>query len=206
MRKITDFKRLLSPTGLADDCFANPVGISDESTIPDKRLTASSYYNDGYQPAYGRLNGDRGDGWCAKEATRYDDWLQVDLGKKIKVCGTTTQGDINANEWTTAFKLSYSSDGNTWATYSDANGTDMVRMYVMTNINFDLNKRTRKYVNKALTLNNENSERYIWSALEFCKNSKTFRDNSFISFFSFFFLPENMPTKNPLQRLLRLEF
>ncbi|KAL9955707.1 hypothetical protein ACROYT_G037067 [Oculina patagonica] len=112
-------------SGLADNCFANPVGISDEFKIPDDRLTASSYYDDGYQPAYGRLNGTRGDGWCAKESTRYDDWIQVDLGKTIKVCGAATQGDINANEWTTAFKLSYSSDGNTWATYSDANGTEM---------------------------------------------------------------------------------
>ena len=64
-------------------------------------------------PAYGRLNGDRGDGWCAKEADRNDDWLQVDLGEMIEVCALATQGDRNGNEWTTAFKLSYSTDAQT---------------------------------------------------------------------------------------------
>lgn len=139
MKQITDFPKLISFAGLADDCFANPVGISDESKIPDNRLTASSYYSDDHQPAYGRLNGVRGDGWCAKDSTRYDDWLQVDLGKTIKVCAAATQGDINVNEWTTAFKLSYSTDGNTWETYSDTNGTELVRMhmYTLTYVNVD---------------------------------------------------------------------
>lgn len=90
-------------------------------------MTASSQYGTGFQPAYGRLNGDRGDGWCAKEAGRNDDWLQVDLGKTIEVCALATQGDRNGNEWTTAFKLSYSTDGNTWTPYKDANGAEVVR-------------------------------------------------------------------------------
>ena len=66
-------------------------------------MTASSEYNTGYQAAYGRLNGDRGDGWCAKEASR------------------------NGNEWTTAFKLSYSSDTQTWTPYKDVNDVEVVR-------------------------------------------------------------------------------
>ena len=123
---------LLSSTGLASDCFANPVGISDQSKIPDNRLTASSRYSEDHQPAYGRLNGVRGDGWCAKDMSRDDDWLQVDLGRTVEVCAAATQGDISANEWTTTFKLSYSTDGKTWVTYHDANGTKMVRMFTLT--------------------------------------------------------------------------
>ena len=106
-----------------------PVGISDTSIISDNQLTASSRYGTGYQAAYGRLNGNRGDGWCAKEAGRIDDWLQVDLGKSFQVCAVATQGDRNGNEWTTDFKLSYSSDGNIWTTYKDSNDTDVVRFY-----------------------------------------------------------------------------
>ena len=90
-------------------------------------MTASSQYGTGYQAAYGRLNGDRGDGWCAKEANRNDDWLQVDLGKTIEVCALSTQGDRNGNEWVTAFKLSYSTDGNSWTPYKDANSVEVVR-------------------------------------------------------------------------------
>ena len=90
-------------------------------------MTASSQYNDGYQAAYGRLNGDRGDGWCAKEGGRNDDWLQVDLGTEILVCALATQGDRNGDEWVTDFKLSYSSDGNVWTPYQDADGVEVVR-------------------------------------------------------------------------------
>ena len=92
-------------------------------------MTASSEYNTGYQAAYGRLNGDRGDGWCAKEAAKNDDWLQVDLGKTMELCALTTQGDRNGNEWVTAFKLSYSTDGNNWTPYKDANSAEVVRYH-----------------------------------------------------------------------------
>ena len=112
----------------ADNC-TTPVGVSDTSIISDSQLTASSRYGVGYQAAYGRLNGNRGDGWCAKEAKRNDDWLQVDLGKTTQVCAVATQGDRNGNEWTTDFKLSYSSDRKNWTTYKDLNGTEVVRFY-----------------------------------------------------------------------------
>ncbi|XP_078359089.1 uncharacterized protein LOC144643648 isoform X1 [Oculina patagonica] len=108
----------------ADDCFTKPVGVSDQAKIPDNHITASSQYGDNYKPAYGRLNGDRGDGWCAKKKDK-DDWLQVDLGTTFQVCAVATQGDIDGDEWATHFKLSYSSDGNVWTPYKDANGVEV---------------------------------------------------------------------------------
>jgi len=92
-------------------------------------MTASSQYSDNYQPFYGRLHGERGDGWCSKTANGDEDWLQVDLGKTTEVCAVATQGDINGNEWITDFKLSYSSDGNKWTTYKDKNGAEVVRFH-----------------------------------------------------------------------------
>lgn len=97
-------------------------------------MSASSQHGFGYQAAYGRLKGDRGDCWCSQQAARYDDWLQVDLGKSIEACGLATQGDRHGSKWVTAFKLSYSSDGTNWNTY----GTDMVRS------NFSLIKQNTK--------------------------------------------------------------
>ncbi|KAL9968218.1 hypothetical protein ACROYT_G026567 [Oculina patagonica] len=107
---------------LADVCFANPVGISDQAKIPDQHMTASFHHNDGYQPAYGRLNGD---GWCAKEPARNDDWLQVDLGTTFQVCAVASQGESNFDDFVTDFKLSYSLDGNVWTPYKDANGVEV---------------------------------------------------------------------------------
>ncbi|KAL9953934.1 hypothetical protein ACROYT_G041410 [Oculina patagonica] len=116
---------------ILDFCFNNAVGITSPDVIPDDHMTATSHFNEVFQPAYGRLYGDRGDGWCAKEPNRTEDWLQVDLGKTVQVCAVATQGDRGsdgigaAHEWVTDFKLSYSPDGNTWTTYKDGNGTEL---------------------------------------------------------------------------------
>ena len=91
-------------------------------------MTASSIYSPtSTKAAYGRLNGDKGDGWCAEESHSNKEWLQVDIGKFIRACGLATQGDINGNDWVKAFKLSYSSDGTNWETYRGESGAEMVR-------------------------------------------------------------------------------
>ena len=108
------------------DCFENPVGVSDIAKIPDARMTSSSQYGDGYQAAYGRLNGDRGDGWCAKSKSGNNEWLQVDLGKLYTVCAVATQGDRNGNEWVTGFKLYYAENTNSWNVYKGKTGQDVV--------------------------------------------------------------------------------
>ena len=95
-------------------------------------MSASSRFNMFFQAAYGQLNDDRGFGWCAKEPGRNDDWLQVDLGKPVEVCGLATQG---GNTWVKAFKLFYSFDGKSWKTYRDVSDTDAVRENIIdTNI------------------------------------------------------------------------
>ena len=85
-------------------------------------MTATSENGTSFQPAYGRLNGSRGEGWCTEEPARSDDWLQVDLGETVQLCGVATQGNRKGSDWTTNFKLSYSSDGSNWTTYKDTNG------------------------------------------------------------------------------------
>lgn len=111
------------------NCFDYPVGVSSPGIIPDNQMTASSYTttNYGSYRAYnGRLHDTRGDGWCSAVPDSSNDWLQIDFARIIQVCAVATQGDANGNEWVTDFKLSYSSDRNTWTTYKDANGTEQV--------------------------------------------------------------------------------
>ncbi|PFX13502.1 EGF-like repeat and discoidin I-like domain-containing protein 3, partial [Stylophora pistillata] len=111
-----------------DNCYSNAVGVSDPSIILDSFMTATSHYqrdswND--QPANGRLNGTKSDGWCAGKKDK-DQWLQVDLRKVFKVCAVATQGDITGNDWVIDFKLAHSKsyeDG--WPTYRDANGSEV---------------------------------------------------------------------------------
>ena len=104
----------------------NAVGITSQGIVPDNQMNASSHFDDSYLAAYGRLNGSRGDGWCAKKPNRTNDWLQIDLGKRTQLCAAATQGDRNGNEWVTHFKLTYSSDGNTWNSYLYENGSEVV--------------------------------------------------------------------------------
>lgn len=99
-------------------------------------MTASSLRSDS-QAAYGRLKGNRGNGWCTKEAATNDDWLQIDLGKRFDVCGVATQGGISGNEWVTDFKMSYLSDGRIWTLYKDGN-EDVVRTELFFSLALDL--------------------------------------------------------------------
>ena len=90
-------------------------------------MTASStYIGSRFQPWFGRLGGNRGDGWCSLTSNSNNDWLQIYLGDMFTVCRVDTQGDINGNEWVTAFKLSFSTDGNIWTTYKFDNGIEVV--------------------------------------------------------------------------------
>jgi len=120
-----------SHIGIADACFNNPVGVADPDIIPDNQFSASSYYllPTSYYPYHGRLNQTRGYGWCASSCCDNQDWLQVDLGRIIEICGVATQGHRGGdrNSMVTDFKLSFSFDGNVWNTYLDTNSTPKVR-------------------------------------------------------------------------------
>lgn len=115
------------------------MGIFNPSVIPDNHITASSQRGAHYQPSYGRLGSTSNDGWCAKNADRSDDWLQVDLGNTFEVCGIASQGNRNRDidEWVTAFKISYSLYGSRWELYKDENNEEFVSfnfVYVCQNI------------------------------------------------------------------------
>ncbi len=113
---------------ISNNCFENAVGISNPSVIPGNHLTASSQRGALYQPANGRLGSTSGDGWCAKEADRNDEWLQVDLGNTFEVCGVGSQGnrEKDIDEWVTAFTISYSLYGSRWERYKDGNNEEFV--------------------------------------------------------------------------------
>ena len=98
------------------------VGVADRNTIPDARMTASTFPNILYYPYFGRLNGRRGNGaWSSQTASDRTDYLQVDMGAVHSVCGVATQGRRTGTEWTTSYKVHLSTDGVTWNSYKENN-------------------------------------------------------------------------------------
>ena len=90
-----------------------------------------------YQPAFARLQGNRGDGWCSLTPAGKNVWLQIYFNDMFTVCRVDTQGDINGNEWVKAFKLSFSSDENSWTPYQFNNRTEVVRTFCVVDIVHD---------------------------------------------------------------------
>ena len=98
------------------------MGVADINTIPDDRITASTFGDSNFQPYYGRLNGQRGKYgvWCAETSDDRTDYLQVDMGAVRSVCAVATQGSTGGAR-TTSFKLRLSLDGTTFNYYMEDN-------------------------------------------------------------------------------------
>ena len=98
------------------------MGVADINTIPDDRITASTFASNKYSPHYGRLNGQRGSlgAWCTKTTDDRADYLQVDMGAVHSVCAVATQG-ATGGHWVTSFKLKLSLDGTTFNYYMEDN-------------------------------------------------------------------------------------
>ncbi|KAI8505144.1 hypothetical protein Bbelb_172530 [Branchiostoma belcheri] len=106
-----------------------PLGV-ESGAIPDAQMTASSEYNGDQGPRRGRLytvaDGGGIGAWCVK-TNDGNQWLQVDLGKLAEVWGVVTQGRFrDYKQWVTTYKLSFSTDGNTWRPYRDSSGRQKV--------------------------------------------------------------------------------
>ena len=105
------------------------MGVADINTIPDDRITASTFYISNQQPYYGRLNGQRGSvgAWCTKTTDDRTDYLQVDMGAVHSVCAVATQG-ATEGYWTTSFKLKLSLDGTTFNYYMEGNAVKVNKL------------------------------------------------------------------------------
>ncbi|XP_015774365.1 PREDICTED: EGF-like repeat and discoidin I-like domain-containing protein 3 [Acropora digitifera] len=85
----------------------NPVGLQ-HNRLKNPAITASSYLTNTYAPRFARLHGVRS--WISKH-NNHNQWLQVDLGRAMKITGIATQGRQDAAQWTTAYYVKFSMDG-----------------------------------------------------------------------------------------------
>ncbi|XP_078374637.1 uncharacterized protein LOC144658156 [Oculina patagonica] len=117
IKKAFSVMKLTVATGV---CGA--VGVEDRNTIPDARITASTFINSHVYPYYGRLNENRGNRvWCPRTTSDRTDYLQVDMGAVHSVCAVATQGHGTGSFWTTSYKVHLSTDEVTWNVYKENN-------------------------------------------------------------------------------------
>ena len=88
-------------------------------------MDASSYVTNGHRPRFGRLN--YNGAWCSQSSNGNQEWLEIELQETTEICGVATQGRETDDAYVIDFKLSYSPDGSGWTTYTDSEGSGMVR-------------------------------------------------------------------------------
>ncbi|XP_023653560.1 lactadherin-like [Paramormyrops kingsleyae] len=105
---------------------SEPLGVKS-LLIPDSQLTASSVYRTWgieaftWYPYYARLDRQgKTNAWTAATNSR-SEWFQVDLEKPKRISGIITQGakDFGVVRFVSAFKVAYSTDGQTWSVIED---------------------------------------------------------------------------------------
>ena len=94
--------------------------------IPDSRITASSAYHraEDLRPRFGRLN-NSGNAWCT-DLIQPDEWLKIDLARKMIVTKIATQGRPDYSQWVTSYKISFSQDDHAWEVYKE-HGVEKVK-------------------------------------------------------------------------------
>ena len=105
------------------------IGVASSDAFPDNSFSASS--TDGNNAASkGRLNGDGA--WLPITDNDANDYLQIDLLYEFVICAVATQGNPNADHWTTKYKLQLAliDQANNWITYKE-NGFDKVCSWII---------------------------------------------------------------------------
>ena len=90
----------------------------ESGSIPDGKITASSQLNSNPPAKNGRLNFTSGSSWCAATSDT-NPYLQIDLQTLHIICAVSTQGNSQADQWVTNYKLQSSTDGSTWTNYTE---------------------------------------------------------------------------------------
>ena len=91
---------------------AAPVGIQS-GRIKNTAMTASSSYNAFHGPYLARLHRSRTGRYMGAWVARIrnaNQYLQIALGRPMKITGIATQGRHDANQWVTRYWVAFSQD------------------------------------------------------------------------------------------------
>ena len=101
----------------------------ESGAIKNQQITAYSQYDENHGPENARLShvadGRKKGAWSAK-TNDLNQWLQVDLGRDVKITKFVTQGRQDSEQWVKSYTLSFSTEKElVFQTYQE-NGQDKV--------------------------------------------------------------------------------
>ena len=120
----------------------------EDGSIPDARISASSYHSSSLVPSKARLN--KPSYWCPASKAIGTEYLQIDLGSIKWVTKVATQGapNLSTSEWVKNYTLSFANDTSTWKDYKPDQTCTKVRKKTCTGHRTDMmggkNQITRK--------------------------------------------------------------
>ncbi|XP_048203426.1 contactin-associated protein-like 3 [Perognathus longimembris pacificus] len=87
------------------------------SALPWSAFSSSSELSSSHGPGFAKLNRrDGAGGWTPFVSNKYQ-WLQIDLGERMKVTAVATQGGYGSSDWVTSYLLMFSDGGRNWKQY-----------------------------------------------------------------------------------------
>ena len=106
-----------------ENVCASALGL-ESGQIPGSAMTASSVHSQYFEAERARLNkkneGSYYGAWVPRRST-LGEWIQIDLGKNVKVTRIATQGRHNGNWWTRSYSLSFRiQGGSTFEPYNNS--------------------------------------------------------------------------------------
>ncbi|XP_066299157.1 uncharacterized protein [Branchiostoma lanceolatum] len=106
-----------------ETCSVEPSGMENAAATITASTTHASCSTErallNSQPAVRDDTDAWGAAWCAANQNAPGQWLQVDLNSTTSIAGVITQGRADMDQRVTSYKLTFSSDGAVWDTYSE---------------------------------------------------------------------------------------
>eukprot|EP00163_Fabomonas_tropica_P029951 TRINITY_DN660_c0_g1_i2.p1 TRINITY_DN660_c0_g1~~TRINITY_DN660_c0_g1_i2.p1 ORF type:complete len:1782 (-),score=540.16 TRINITY_DN660_c0_g1_i2:419-5764(-) len=101
------------------DNIGNPIGMQSKK-IGDRAIKANDACSVAGNARNARLGITHGSGgWCPKDPSRKDNWLQVDAGELTEFGGIATEGSQIKRGMVLGYTLKYSNDSFTWSDYKE---------------------------------------------------------------------------------------
>ena len=111
------------------ECKEKSLGLRKNDGLPYYYFQGTSYRPEIVKKHINKDLASNGATWCPEQSRANGSFLEVDLGKQYLLCGVSTQGDTDTNNFTTDYKIKLSSNRIHWKFFNNGTVIDSVILY-----------------------------------------------------------------------------